>query len=199
MNPPLPWHDHATLLGVGVRVHFFDPAAAAAQADPALRALPILWAPGVPAAARPEVLVDAEDGPVPVRAGPLQAQPDLVLRHGEGLISVLASRGHDQRWHEPAYWLARLPADRMLQALATAMAVAGHHRQPTAAVWRAPNALYQFDAGAPVLEFLAGELPAAARWWATDGPVSAAQLASFCEPRWRATLGAGRRSSPTPA
>lgn len=195
MTPPLPWHDHATLLGVGVRVYFFDPVATAAQPDAALRALPILWAPGVVTPTRPEVIASAEAGPVLVRAAGLMAQPDLVLRHGNGLVSVLASRGHDQRWHEPAYWLARLPADRLLQAVATAMAVAGQHQLPTAAVWRAPNALYQFDAGPSVLDFLARELPAAARWWQADGPVSACQLASFCEPRLRAMLGNARRAT----
>lgn len=200
MNPPLPWHDHASLLGIGVRVYFFDPDTVAAQADAALRAVPILAAAaGAPAGERPALLAGGDAGPVQVRAGRLQAQADLVLRHGDGLISVLTARGHDQRWHEPAYWLARLPADRVLQAVATAMAVAGQHQRPTAAVWRAPNALYQFDASLSVLEFLAGELPAAARWWQADGPVSAVQLASFCEPRLRAMLGAGRRSTPAPA
>ena len=61
---------------------------------------------------------------------------------------------------------------------------------PTAAVWRAGQALYLFDPDGPVLAQLVAELPTLARQLGQGGQVSAAQLASFCEPRWRLMLGA---------
>jgi hypothetical protein len=184
VTPLLPWHDSATRLGVRLRVYFFDPELADAQADPALRALPILLSPTAPTGPRPQALTAWGDLQPLYRAGALQAQPRLVLRHGEGLISVLHLAA-DQRRHEPSHWRERLRLDQVLQAIATAMAVAGHLGQTTVPVWRTANALYLLDAQRPLLQFMADALPDACRWWQQPAGVTAAQLASFCEPRWR--------------
>jgi hypothetical protein len=207
----LPWHARASLLGVGVQA-FFSAAQGAADVDIrndedphalAMAALPILAAPGVLASACPQVLEGAAGRRSVYRVGALQATPDLVLRHGEGLISVVW-RASDPRPHQPHQpherhqWLARLPANRMLQAVATAMAVAGQTGQATVAVWRTANALYQFDPGPAVLDLLARHMLDARRWHA-DTTLSADQLANFCEPRLRAMLAATRRADAMPA
>ena len=196
MNHALPWDDQATLLGgVVVRVHAFDAAEADAESDAVLRLLPIFRT--VAATALLPRWMDGgrspADAPPLYQAGLLQARPDQVLSHGEGLISVVQQRGADARVHEPGQWRSRLGADRMLQCLATALAVAGHTGKPTVALLRGPTVLYQFEPSRAVLDFLATELPAAARHGAPAERVSAAQLARFCEPRLRALLGAEAR------
>lgn len=186
--PPLPWHDEADLLGVRVRVYFFDPVEVDARADFVGRQLPILQG----AAAR---LLAPEGQRATYRASGLQAQPDAVLVHGNGLL-CLGYKGGDGRLFEPARWRQQWRIDVMLQAIASAMAVAGQCQQPTAALWRGPNVLCQFDPGSPVLECLATHIGAARHYWHEPEVVSPAQLASFCEPRLRVLPGL---TAPEPA
>lgn len=130
LSGALPWHDQATMLGVNVKAHFFNPAVADAQADPALRALPVLLGSSLHRPlARPEVLAHAGDALPRYQVGALWAVPDLVLRHGGGLISVMRQNG-DIRQHEPRVWRDRLRSDLMLQCLATAMAVSDRRACP---------------------------------------------------------------------
>jgi len=178
---PLPWHDEADLLGVRVRVHFFDPAAADAETDFVARQLPILRGCG----AR---LLAPEGQRQPWRAGDLLALPDAVLAHGDGLL-CLSYRGGDGRLHQPAQWRGQWRVDVMLQCIATAMAVAGQAQKPTAALWRGTNLLCQFDPGVAVLECLATHVSAARHYWREAQTISPAQLAAFCEPRLRALPG----------
>lgn len=178
---PLPWHDDAEVLGVRVRVFFFDPAAADAAPDFVARQLPILRGSG----AR---LLAPEGQRQSYRAGGLLAQPDAVLSHGDGLL-CLAYKGGDGRLHQPAQWRAQWRVDVMLQCIASAMAVAGQCQKPTAALWRGANLLCQFDAGVAVLECLATHIGAARHYWRELQAVSPAQLAAFCEPRLRALPG----------
>ena len=173
----LRWHDEAEVLGVRVRVFFFDPAEVDARPDFIGRQLPILQG----TAAR---LLVPEGQRDTYRVGGLQAQPDAVLAHGNGLL-CLSWRGGDGRVLDAARWRQQWRADVMLQAIATAMAVAGQLQRPTAALWRGANLLCQFDPGPPVLECLASNIPAAQRYWDGVAQVSPAQLASFCEPRLR--------------
>lgn len=177
----LPWHDEADLLGVRVRVFFFDPAEVDARTDVVGRLLPIL--PGAEAQ-----LLSPEDRRDSYRVSALHAQPDAVLRHGNGLL-CLGHKGGDGRWLSPAQWRGQLRVDVMLQCIASAMAVAGHRQQPTAAMWRGTNVLCQFDPGSPVLECLATHIAAARQYWGGTEAVSPAQLASFCEPRLRVLPG----------
>ena len=173
----LRWHDEAEVLGVRVRVFFFDPAEVDARPDFIGRQLPILQG----TAAR---LLVPEGQRDTYRVGGLQAQPDAVLAHGNGLL-CLSWRGGDGRVLDAARWRQQWRADVMLQAIATAMAVAGQLQRPTAALWRGANLLCQFDPSPPVLECLASNIPAAQRYWDGVAQVSPAQLASFCEPRLR--------------
>lgn len=179
--PPLPWHDETDVLGVRVRVHFFDPAEADAANDFVARQLPILRGSG----AR---LLAPEGQRQAWRAGDLLAQPDAVLAHGDGLL-CLTYKGGDGRLHQPALWRAQWRVDVMLQCIASAMAVAGQSQKPTAALWRGTNLLCQFDPGVAVLECLATHIGAARHYWRERQTVSPAQLAAFCEPRLRALPG----------
>ena len=181
MSDEIQWHDEAELLGVRVRAWFFEPDEAAALADPVARLLPFLAdAPPQPTHPLGQRSTHA--------VGSLQAQPDAVLRHGEGLI-CLTYKTPDTRPHDRQRWRQGLRVDVMLQAIAQAMAVAGQHNQPTAALWRGSNVVYQFDPGSPVLECLATHISAARHYWNEPSFVSPAQLASFCEPRLRALPG----------
>ena len=192
MSSPLTWHAEADLLGVRVRVHFFDPAEADARADIVDRLLPPLQGCG----AR---LLAPEGQRETYRVGALMAQPDAVLAHGNGLL-CLTYRSGDGRLHLPDQWRRHWRADVMLQCIASAMAVAGQRQQPTAALWRGANLLCQFDPGPLVLDCLASHIGAARLYWDEKTQVSAAQLASFCEPRLRAMPGLMRAvSAPAPA
>ena len=188
---PLPWHDEADLLGVRVRVFFFDPAEADAHGDFVGRQLPILRGSG----AR---LLAPEGQRSSYQAGGLLAQPDAVLAHGEGLL-CLAYKGGDGRLLAPAQWRAQWRVDVMLQCIASAMAVAGQCQQPTAALWRGTNLLCQFDPGVAVLECLATHIGAARHYWRELQSVSPAQLAAYCEPRLRALPGLAASAGSVPA
>ena len=177
----LPWHDEADLLGVRVRVFFFDPAEVDARPDFVARQIPILQG----SAAR---LLAPEGQRDTYQLGGLQAQPDAVLAHGNGLLCLSYKEG-DGRLLDPRSWRGQWRVDVMLQCIAAAMAVAGQRQQATAALWRGTNLLCQFDPSSPVLECLASHIGAAQHYWNNASQVSPAQLASFCEPRLRVVPG----------
>ena len=179
--PPLPWHDEADVLGVRIRAYFFDPTEADAAPDFLGRQLPILRG----SAAR---LLTPEGRRQTYRAGGLQAQPDAVLAHGDGLL-CLTYKGGDGRLLQPGQWRAQWRVDVMLQCIANAMAVSGQNQKPTAALWRGANLLCLFDPGVAVLECMATHIGAARHYWRALQMVSPAQLAAFCEPRLRALPG----------
>ncbi len=186
---PLPWHDEADLLGVRLRLFFFDPAEVDGRAGFVDRQLPILQG----LAPR---LLGSEGQRETYAAGELQAQPDAVLEHGNGLL-CLSYRGGDGRLLTPDRWRQQWRMDVMLQCIASTMAVAGQCQRPTAALWRGANVLCQFDPGPPVLECLASHVSAARLYWREPAVVSPAQLAAFCEPRLRLLPGlAGTESMP---
>lgn len=171
------WHDEHWLLGVRVRAHFFEPAALE-QSDPVQRLLPVL------AGSLPRSLHrDGERGSY--AAGDLQACPDAVFEHGNGLL-CLSHRHADKRSHERDGWPRQLRADLMLQAIVSAMAVSGQAQKPVAALLRCENVLYQFDPSPAVLECLASHIGAARRYAGESGRIGVQQLAAFCEPRIRA-------------
>ena len=178
---PLPWHDEADVLGVRVRTWFFDPAEVDARSDFVARQMPILE-PGSTRQLFPE---GQRQG---YRAGLLLAWPDAVLAHGNGLL-CLAYKGGDGRRVEPSQWRAQFRVDVMLQTIGHAMAVSGQCQLPTAALWRGPNLLCQFDPSVATLECLATHIGAARHYWRELQSVSPAQLAAFCEPRLRALPG----------
>ena len=177
----LPWHDEADLLGVRVRAFFFDPAEVDARPDFLARQIPLLQGTGARLLA-PEGQRDT------YQVSGLQAQPDAVLAHGNGLL-CLTYKGGDGRLLDLQQWRGQWRVDVMLQCIASAMAVAGQRQQPTAALWRGANLLCQFDPGPPVLECLATHIGAAQHYWNNAPQVSPAQLASFCEPRLRVLPG----------
>lgn len=187
MTDALPWTEQANLLGVRIRAYFFDPSEVDTRADFTGRQLPILHGSSAQLLA-PEGQRDS------YRTAGLQAYPDAVLAHGNGLL-CLTYRGGDGRWFEPGQWQHLWPADLMLQCLAVGMAVAGQTQQPTAVLWRGTNLLCQFDPSPAVLECLANNIGAAQHYWHEPQQVSPAQLVSFCEPKLRTLPGL---AMPTP-
>lgn len=187
MSTALDWHEEFAILGVRVRVHFFDARAVDARANRAARLLPIFGdSPpplDAPSVAKPDFAV-----------GALHAKPDAVFRHGEALICLTEG---DDRPRDRDSWRALFRVDAMLGALAAAMAVAGERQLPTVALLRDAGALYQFDPACAVLECLATHIGDACRHWDSPKGVSAAQLASFCEPKLRALPGI-REPAPNP-
>ena len=181
MTADLPWTEQADVLGVRIRAYFFDPSEVDARPDFTGRQLPILQGSDARLLA-PEGQGDS------YRIAGLQACPDAVLAHGNGLI-CLSYRGGDNRWHEPGHWQRLWSADLMLQCLAAGMAVAGQTQQPTAVLWRGTNVLCQFDPSPAVLECLANNIAAAQHHWHEPQQVSPAQLVSFCALKLRALPG----------
>lgn len=175
--PPLAWHDEADLLGVRVRIFFFDPTEVDTRPGFVDRQLPLLQ--GVTMQ-----LLTPEGQRSNYQVGALRAQPDAVLAHGNGLL-CLSYKGNDGRFLAPARWQQHWRVDTMLQSIASAMAVAGDRQLPVAALWRGTNVLCQFDPSPPVLECLASHIGAARDYWREPEVISPAQLASFCEPRLR--------------
>lgn len=184
MTTALPWHDEADLLGVRIRAFFFDPDVVDSQPDFVARNLPILE-DVAPRLLAPEGQREA------YKVSALVANPDAVLAHGTGLI-CLTYKGGDGRLFNPGHWRSQFRVDAMLQCVVTAMAVAGHRQQPTAALWRGANVLCQFDPSPPVLECLGSHIAMARQYWSEPVAVSPAQLASFCEPRLRVMPGLGK-------
>jgi hypothetical protein len=173
----LHWDDEQELLGVRVRVHFFDAARADAAADWIDRLLPLL------ASTRPTALhAQGERGQYTLAS--LVAHPDGVFEHGNGLICLL-DRSADRRPHALEHWPRQLRGDALVQALIAAMAVAGHSQRPTAAMLRCHNAIYQIDPTPAALECVAASLAPALAYCGGQAPLSVQQLAAYCEPRLR--------------
>lgn len=173
----LPWDDEQQLLGVRVRAWFFDPATVDARGDWVARLLPMLSGP------LPQPL-HAEGQRGSYTVGDLQANPDAVLAHGNGLLCVSYRQG-GKHPHDRERWARQLRVDAMLQSIVTAMAVSGDQQLPTVALLRGQNVVYQFDPGPPVLECLATSIAAARRYCGSPPQLSVQQLAAFCEPRLR--------------
>ena len=188
MNAGLTWHDEAQILGVRVRVHLFDPAEVDARSDAVARMLPVFT--GV--LPRREDEGEGESRPS-FAVGALHAQPEAVFAHGDSLICLV--RG-DTRARDRDNWRRLFRIDAMLQTLAAAMTVAGQRQIPTAALLRDCGALYLFDPGSAVLECLASSIGDACRHWESPQGVSAAQLASFCEPGLRVMPGVSEAAVP---
>ncbi len=178
MNSLLAWHDEKEVWGFAVKSHFFDAAAAEAQDDFVRRVLPIFKI------GRPQLLATEKDHRN-YRVPGLVAQPDAVLRHGEGLLAVeyktSRSRPHNlDRWH------IEIPLKAMLQCLAAAIAVAGETGRPTVPLLRCKNALYLLVPQPELLARVLQLIEQAPAYWRLPPPVSASQLAAFCEPWVRA-------------
>ena len=184
---PTVWHDDTELLGVHVQAHFFDPAQVDARVTFVERCLPVFTR------AKPRLL-GGEEARTVFSVGDLWAQPDAVLEHGEGLLCL--THRQSARWLvDRSRWKGQVRVDAMLQTVASAMAVAGARQRPTAALLRLGNALLLLAPAPAVLECLASSVSAARRYWNGSPTVSAAQLASFCEPVLRRLPGIGLSSA----
>jgi hypothetical protein len=174
----LTWTDRKVVHGCDISAAFFDPDLADREDDFTRRMLPVFKT------ARPTLLFSEQDHKNFV-ADPLIAQPDAVLRHGSGLLS-LEFKSQSRRSHRPEQWQRDIPCNGVLQAVAAAMAVAAVSGKTVAPILRCHNAIYFLRPRPELVERLIGSAAEAKTYWEEDRYVSASQLAAYCEPWVRA-------------
>lgn len=170
----LDWTDRKTVYGCDISAFFFEPDLVDREDDFALRTLPVFKR------ARPQVLFSEQDRKNFV-VDPLIAQPDAVLRHGQGLI-CLEFKSQSQRSHRQDRWHRDIPCAAVLQTVAGSVAVASVSGKPVASVLRCHNVLYLLRPQAELVERMLKDAAAARAYWQEQRYVSASQLAAFCEP-----------------
>ena len=170
----LTWTDRKVVHGCDISAAFFDPDLADREKDFTRRMLPVFKT------ARPTLLFSEQDRKNFV-ADPLIAQPDAVLRHGSGLLS-LEFKSQSRRSHRPDQWQRDVPCSGVLQTVAAAMAVAAVSGKAVAPLLRCHNAIYFLRPHPELIERLTGSTAEAKTYWDEDRYVSASQLAAYCEP-----------------
>lgn len=173
MSNDLSWHDDAVVSGIRVRAHFFDPAELNKEEDFQKRNLPVFKA------ARP-ALIATESDRRNFKVGELIAQPDSVLSHGSGLIS-LEYKSHSGRSLSRQNWRLELKLKEILQSIIGAMAVSGETGKVTVPMLRCHNALLLLSPPNEVVEFIASTIPIAKAYYRENKYVSMSQLAKLCE------------------
>lgn len=166
------WDDQATVMGIAVKAVFFQPADAEAQTDAVKRVLPFL------ATSTVTRLLTTESDRRNVRHGLLIAQPDAILSHGQGLIT-LEYKSVNRRSHTRQGWKREIRPKDMLQAIAGAYAVAQSEHKVTACVLRYHNVAYLLSPCQEVVQTMVDLLPAAKDYYQEDRLVSASQIAEF--------------------
>ncbi len=177
MKDALEWHDEGDVFGIHTRAHFFDQKVVDARDDFVSRNLPMFRS------GRPELLVTESDRENFI-AGDLIGQPDAVLRHGSGLIS-LEFKSNGSHPHSRTRWRSQIKLNAMLQCIGGAMVVAATHGRATVAVLRLHNVIYQLDPRQEVIDLLASSVPGAKAYMGEPLRVSISQLAEYCEAKVR--------------
>lgn len=170
----LAWHDKGEVFGFSVSAFFFDGDAAEREPDFVRRMLPVFRT------ARPRLLATEGDRRN-FRASTVVAQPDAVLVHGQGLIS-LEYKPQDKRHHRRDRWSEDIPLRGMLQCLIAAIAVSGEMNKPTLPLLRCHNAIYLLASSQIVLEKVLKLIRQAPTYWDDCADVSSSRVAKFCEP-----------------
>jgi hypothetical protein len=177
----LTWTDRRAVHGCDISARFFYPDEVDRETDFTRRMLPVFKA------ARPALLYSEQDHKNFV-AHPLIAQPDAVLRHGQGLLS-LEYKSQSRRSHRPEQWQRDIPCSGVLQTLAAAMAVAMESGKTVAPLLRCHNVIYFLRPHPELVTRLMTGATEAKAYWGEDRYVSASQLAAYCEPWVRARFG----------
>jgi hypothetical protein len=177
----LTWTDRQAVHGCDISASFFDPQVVDREDDFTRRMLPVFKT------ARPALLYSEQDRKNFV-ADPLIAQPDAVLRHGRGLLS-LEFKSQSRRSHRPEQWQRDIPCSGVLQTLAAAMAVAMESGKTVAPLLRCHNVIYFLRPHPELVTRLMTGAAEAKAYWGEDRYVSASQLAAYCEPWVRARFG----------
>jgi hypothetical protein len=183
MSVALEWHDEAILFGIRVRAYFFDQVAVDARDDFVARNLPIFKI------ACPELVVTEADRKNFI-VGELIGQPDAVLRHGDGLISM-EFKSNSSHKHDPARWQYQLgnKLKAMLQCIGGAMVVSAALHKPTAAILRFHNVLYHLDPRQELIDLLAHSISGARAYMGESRRVNITQLAEYCDAKVRRDFG----------
>ena len=177
----LNWLDRRTVHGCDISCHFFEPDRVDPEADFARRMLPMFnWA-------KPALLVSEGDRQNYV-LDPLIAQPDAVLRHGNGLL-CLEYKSQSGRQHRPDRWHRDIPCSGVLQLVATSVAVAASTAKTVAPLLRCHNAIYLLRPQRKLVEHLLASVAGAKAYWGETRYVSSSQLAAYCEPRVKTRFG----------
>lgn len=167
------WHAEATVWGLKARAHFFNPYLVDRQQDFVARCLPV-FRKGRP------MLLSTEINRRNFRVGELVAQPDAVLKHGEGLL-VLEYKSRRQRLSERRDWAEQLDLRVLLQTVIAAIAVAAESNRTTVPVLRLYDAVLWLSPTDQLVEILTASVPAARNYYQETRAVSASQLAAYCE------------------
>jgi hypothetical protein len=177
----LTWTDRKAVHGCDISACFFDPDLVDREDDFTRRMLPVFKA------ARPTLLFSEQDRKNFV-ADPLIAQPDAVLRHGLGLLS-LEFKSQSRRSHRPDQWQRDIPCSGVLQTVAAAMAVASETGKTVAPLLRCHNVIYFLRPHPELVGRLTGSTTRARAYWSEERYVNASQLAAYCEPWVRVRFG----------
>lgn len=183
----LEWHDEQLVYGIRIRAYFFDYEVVNKLTDFVNRQLPNFKR------ARPTLIFTENDRKNFV-FGELIGQPDAVLTHGEGLIS-LEYKYKSGRLYDKERWTRQIDLSSVLQSIAGAMVVAGETGKPTAAMLRYHNVFYLLDPDQRVIDFLGAQVSAAKEYWTESRKVSISQLAGYCEARIKKEFGVVNEAS----
>lgn len=176
----LAWHDTRQAFGFTVSAFFFDGDAAEREPDFVRRMLPVFRT------AKPRLLVTEGDRRN-YRASTVVAQPDAVLAHGQGLIS-LEYKPQDKKYHRRDRWNEDIPVRGMLQCLIAAIAVSAETNKPTLPLLRCHNVIYLLNPYPAVLEKVVKLIWQAPTYWDDRADVSSSRVAKYCEPWVRETF-----------
>lgn len=171
---PMAWHDRREVFGFNVSAFFFDGQAADMEPDFTRRMLPVFKT------ARPR-LIATEDDRRNFRVSTVVAQPDAVLAHGQGLIS-LEYKPQDKRSHRRDRWQEDIPVRGMLQCMVAAIAVSAELNKPTLPLLRCYNALYLLKPYPMVLSKVIKLFEHAPDYWDDYPDVMSSRIAKYCEP-----------------
>ena len=177
---PLAWNDQDEVYGFKVKSFFFDGAAAEQEDDYIKRNLPIFKV------ARPKVIATETDRRN-FRIGNVVAQPDGVLEHGNGLLS-LEFKPQGKKEHGPKRWQQQIPLTGMLQCMVAAIAVASETGKPTLPLLRCYNALYMLSPSPAVVSKVLKLFELAPMYWDDESSVASSRIAKLCEPWVRETF-----------
>lgn len=171
------WNDEAIIHGISVKAFFFDGQSAQNETDIVRRALPMLANAPVP-----PILVATEADRKNFRFQNLIAQPDVVFKHGSGLICV-EYKFVNYKDHSPETWTRDVRLVDMLQNIIASFVVARSLRKTTACILRYHNAAYMLTPPEAMIQELRKLAPLGMKYVGDRRRIAARQLAEFAKTR----------------